>query len=139
MLSDAFARMPHAGQMRLIEEIVSADAHAIHCTARDHREASYPLRVDGVLYNCALVELGAQAAAAHISLFGIGGAHTGLALALGDVEVFVDRVTGSAKLTVRAEQLQALDDSARYRFEVIDGAGPVIAGNVLLSLKRRMP
>jgi predicted hotdog family 3-hydroxylacyl-ACP dehydratase len=139
MLRDAFERMPHAGPMRLIDKIVSADASKILCIARDHSVASYPLRLDGVLHACTLVELGAQAAAAHTSLFGSGGAHTGLVLALSSVEVFVDRVADDAPLTVRAEQRQALDDAARYHFEVTDGTGTVVAGDVLLSLQRRTP
>jgi predicted hotdog family 3-hydroxylacyl-ACP dehydratase len=139
MLRDAFERMPHAGPMRLIDKIVFADAGEILCIARDHNVASYPLRLDGVLHACALVELGAQAAAAHTSLFGSGGAHTGLVLALSNVEVSVDWVADDAPLTVRAEQRQALDDAARYHFKVMDGAGAVVTGDVLLSLQRRMP
>jgi predicted hotdog family 3-hydroxylacyl-ACP dehydratase len=137
MLREALKRMPHAGPMRLIEEIVSADAEEILCIARDHRSASYPLRLDGVLHGCALVELGAQAAAAHTSLFGASGAHTGLVLAFGNVEVFRDRVVGDEPLTARAERRQSLADAARYRFEVMDRHGKVVAGDILLSLQRR--
>jgi predicted hotdog family 3-hydroxylacyl-ACP dehydratase len=135
-MHEAFKRMPHAGPMRLIDQIVSADASEILCVARDHGIASYPLRFDGALHPCALVELGAQAAAAHMSLFGIGGAHTGLVLALQNVEVSVDRIADDAPLTVRAKQCQMLDDAARYQFEVIDGTGTVVTGEVLLSLQR---
>lgn len=123
--------------MRLIDQIVSADPGEILCVARDHSVPSYPLRLDGVLHACVLVELGAQAAAAHTSLFGIGGAHTGLILALSNVEVFVDQVADDVPLRIRAEQRQTLDDAARYHFEVMDGAGTVVAGDVLLSLQRR--
>ena len=137
MLSEAFERMPHVGPMRLIDEIVSADASEILCIARDHRAASYPLRLDGVLHSCALVELGAQAAAAHTSLFGVGTAHTGLVLTLSNVEIFRNGVAGDDPMTVRGEQRQSLGDAASYRFEVIDGIGTVIAGDVLLSLQRR--
>jgi predicted hotdog family 3-hydroxylacyl-ACP dehydratase len=136
-MHEAFKRMPHAGPMRLIDQVVSADAVEILCIAQDHSMASYPLRFDGVLHPCALVELGAQAAAAHTSLFGSGEAHTGLVLALQSVEVFVDRISDDAPLTVRAKQCQTLDDAARYQFEVIDGTGTVVTGDVLLSLQRR--
>jgi predicted hotdog family 3-hydroxylacyl-ACP dehydratase len=139
MPHEALARMPHAGPMQLLDRIVSADAGEILCIVRNHRGASYPLRLDGVLHACALVELGAQAAAAHMSLFGIGGAHTGLVLALSNVEVLVDRVADDAPLTVRAEQRQAFDDAARYHFAVMDRAATLVAGDVLLSLQRRMP
>jgi hypothetical protein len=74
-----------------------------------------------------------------MSLFGIAGAHTGLVLALSNVEVLVDRVADDAPLTVRAEQRQAFDDAARYHFAVMDRAATLVAGDVLLSLQRRMP
>jgi len=128
--------MPHAGKMRLIGEIVSADADQILCIAHDHSCASYPLRLDGVLHACALAELGAQAAAAHISLTGIGGTHTGLVLALSNVEVFRDRVEDDVPLSVRGACRHSHEDAASYRFEVMDGAGTIIAGDVLLSLQR---
>jgi predicted hotdog family 3-hydroxylacyl-ACP dehydratase len=139
MLSRALERMPHAGQMRLIDEILSADAGEILCVARDHSGASYPLRLEGVLYGCALVELGAQAAAAHTSLFGIAGAHTGLVLSLSNVVVSVDRVTDDAPLRISAVQQQSLDDAARYHFEVQGGTGVLVSGDVLLSLQRGTP
>jgi predicted hotdog family 3-hydroxylacyl-ACP dehydratase len=138
MLHEALMRMPHAGPMQLIEEIVSADAGEILCIARDHRAESYPLRLDGALHGCTLVELGAQAAAAHASLFRVGEAHTGLVLALGNMEVFRDRVADDGPLTVRAEQCQSLEDAVRYRFEVMDRGRTVVAGDILLSMQRRM-
>ena len=137
MLHEALKRMPHAGSMRLIERIVSADAIEILCIARDHRSQAYPLRLDGTLHGCTLVELGAQAAAAHTSLSGTSGAHTGLVLAFSNVEVFRDRITDDAPLTIRAAQRQSLEDAAQYRFEVMDRDGTVVAGDILLSLQRR--
>ena len=138
MLHKALERMPHAGPMRLIEKIVSADDREILCIARDHHVSSYPLRLDGELHACTLVELGAQAAAAHASLFGVDAAHTGLVLALSNVEVFRDRAAGDGPLTIRGERRQSLDDAASYHFEVMDGAGAVVAGDVLLSMQRRV-
>lgn len=137
MLHEALKRMPHTGAMRLIEHVVSADANEILCIAHDDRAATYPLRLDGELHPCTLVELGAQAAAAHTSLFGVSEAHTGLILALSNVVILRDRIAGDAPLTVRAELRQSHEDAARYRFEVIDAAGMVVTGDVLLSMQRR--
>jgi predicted hotdog family 3-hydroxylacyl-ACP dehydratase len=136
MLTEALEKMPHAGPMRLIEEIVSASAEEIRCIARDHSADSYPLRLDKVLHCCTLVELGAQAAAAHTSLYGACGAHMGLVLAFRNVEVFRDRIEGDGPLTIWAEQRQSLEDAAQYRFEVMDRDGAVVAGDILLSLQR---
>ncbi len=136
MLHEALKRMPHAGPMQLIEDIVSADADEILCIACDHHAGDYPLRLDGVLHVCTLVELGAQAAAAHTSLYGASEAHTGLVLAFSNIEVFRGRVTDTEPLTIRAEQRQSLEDAAQYRFEVMDRSGTVVSGDILLSLQR---
>lgn len=128
--------MPQKGLMLLIDEILEADETSISCRARDHRSANYPLRVAGHLMPVALTEIGAQAAAAHASLFGVGGHHTGLLLALHQVEVL-----RSAKdplehtLTVDAEQLFLDENGARYRFAVRDQAGDVLRGEAMLMMR----
>ena len=137
MLAEALARMPHAGAMRLIEAIEAADGTRIHARATDHAAPDYPLRLGGVLYAAALVELGAQAAAAHASLFGMGAAHAGLVLAIGDLALHRDRVDDPTPLGITAERLDQLDSAAAYRFAVIQAAAPVIGGEILLSIVRR--
>ncbi|MEL7088565.1 MAG: phosphotransferase, partial [Planctomycetota bacterium] len=73
--------MPHKGPMQLIGAITHMDDNTIHAEPTDHTAPDFPLRIDGKLYTSALVELGAQAAAAHASIHGVGGAHAGLVLA----------------------------------------------------------
>lgn len=136
MLHEALARMPHSGRMLLIGEIVSADEREIRCLATDHRAPSYPLRLGGRLFSCTLVELGAQAAAAHTSLFGIAAAHTGLILALGNLELGPDLVETEERLAIRAELLESLDPTALYRFEVTGGDERLVAADVLLGMQR---
>ena len=135
MLAEALARMPHAGAMRLIAAIESADATGIRCRATDHAAPDHPLRIDGVLHAAALVELGAQAAAAHASLFGMDAAHTGLVLALGDLALHRDRIDDPAPLRISAERLHQLDTAAAYRFSVVQGGAPVVTGEILLSMR----
>jgi predicted hotdog family 3-hydroxylacyl-ACP dehydratase len=136
MLSEALEKMPHSGSMQLIEEILSATDDEIHCRATDHRGADYPLRIDRELHTSALIELGAQAAAVHTSLHGIGAAHTGLVVALGNVEFFRDTVSDTAPLEVRARLRQSVGDAANYGFEVADSLGTLISGEVLLRMQR---
>jgi predicted hotdog family 3-hydroxylacyl-ACP dehydratase len=121
--------------MRLIDDILSVDANAIHCVDTDHQAPSYPLRLDGKLFGCVLVELGAQAAAVHVSLFGTEGAHTGLVLSINNADVRVDRVETVNRLTVRAWRLQSLNTVSSYRFEVLDGSARILAAQVLLSMR----
>ena len=120
--------MPQKGAMLLLERILSADETAIQCLAKDHRGPDYPLRIGGALAPLSLVELGAQAAAAHASLFGIGGHHAGLLLALHNVEITAKNfLDGDERLTAGATQLYFDENGARYDF------GVDLAGDIILS------
>jgi len=135
MLEQALERMPHRGAMRLIRGITSADEVTIACVATDHRAPEYPLRLDGVLHAATLVELGAQAAAAHTSIFGTRSAHTGFVLSVGMVELHCGRVPDDDILEVRATQTMTMDMAAGYQFEVTMAGRSLVSGNVLLSMR----
>lgn len=133
-LETALERMPHRGAMRLIAEITTADETSISCRGTDHRGPAYPLRLDGKLHTATLAELGAQAAAAHASLFGMGAAHTGLVLSLSDVTIHRSQPQEAAPLDVTATRTTLLDEMAGYDFEIREGDGVLLSGSVLLSL-----
>ena len=135
MLAEALARMPHAGAMRLIAAIEGADRAGIRCRAIDHSAPDYPLRLDGVLHAAALVELGAQAAAAHASLYGTGAAHAGLVLALSDVELRCTPIEDAQPLRIVADRLEQIEGAAAYRFTVLQSEAPLVSGTVLLSMR----
>ena len=121
----ALQRMPHRGAMQLIETIRHADDTSIQCLAKPHSAPDYPLRVEGVLHCSALVELGAQAAAAHASLFSIGAAHAGLLLTLSNVEIGDTQPDQIAEpLQIWAKRLHGDESSARYRFRVMHAKLP---------------
>lgn len=128
------ARMPHKGPMLLLARILASDADSIAAEARDHRPADYPLRLQGLLPPLALVELGAQAAAAHASLHGIGGNHAGLLLSLHEVAVLAP-VPDTAPLRVTARRLADLDGAARYGFAVHGPGGPILQGEATLRMQ----
>ena len=129
--------MPHRGPMQLIEAVLRADEDSVECRAKPHQASDYPLRVDGCLHNSALVELGAQAAAAHASLHGIGKAHVGLLLTLSNVEMGdVDADHCEDAMTVRAIRLHGDESSARYRFQVRHRETEmVLSGDAVLSMR----
>jgi len=137
MADEALDRMPHSGPMRLIEAVLASDPDRVRCLAADHRAPTCPLRLDGVLHGATLVEIGAQAAAVHASIHAMGGAHTGLVLALGNVIVARDVVGSDGRIEATAERIAGDGDSARYRFEVSDAAGLIVSGDLLLSMERR--
>lgn len=122
--------------MLLIERIVSAGPTEIRCVARDHRAADYPLRLGGELLPLSLVELGAQAAAAHASIIAIGDHHAGLLLALHGVEVSDEvALDDVGNLYVRATQLHFDPTGARYAFEVQAGSSTILSGQAMLKME----
>ena len=135
-LDHALDRMPHKGAMRLIERIVSADEAQIHCIGINHAVGDYPLRLNGQLLSVTLVELGAQAAAAHASLFNIRGNHTGLLIAIQNVAVVRHEVGETRKnLEIFASQLHFDANGAIYGFRVSDEHGDVVKGRAILKMK----
>ncbi len=68
------ARIPHAGSMCLLHEVVAWDAGSIDCIARTHRDPANPLRSRNQLATVHGVEYAAQAMALHGALLGGEGA-----------------------------------------------------------------
>ncbi|MEM7526920.1 MAG: phosphotransferase [Pseudomonadota bacterium] len=129
-------RMPHKGPMRLIDRIVAADETTIQCIAKDHQGADYPLRLSGALMTVSLVELGAQAAAAHVSLVAIDGHHTGLLLSLAAVEVLGETVhEDPERLQVEATRLAFGEQGAKYRFIVSAAERSILQGEAMMRME----
>jgi predicted hotdog family 3-hydroxylacyl-ACP dehydratase len=61
-------RIPHAGAMCLLDEVLEWDAERIRCRTRQHRAADNPLRAHGRLAAVCGVEFAAQAMAVHGAL-----------------------------------------------------------------------
>ena len=135
----ALQRMPHTRRMMLLDHVVDAGDETITCSAKPHGGPGYPLRVEGRLHAMALVELGAQAAAAHTSLFGVGKAHVGLLLTVSGVEVHCsDADALKGPLEVTACRLHVDDQGARYGFRVCERAAsvvPALSGEAVLSMR----
>ena len=137
---DAIDRMPQKGIMCLIQEVLSADETSIRCRAKDHRSVKYPLRIAGELMTASLVELGAQAAAAHASLYGIGTHHAGMLLALQNVELRdADDNLSDGLLEASAERVHFDDAAARYRFAVHYRSSEVLSGEAMLMMQAAPP
>lgn len=61
-------RIPHAGPMCLLDELVHWDAHRVRCRSMLDRKSPHPLALRGVLVAPHLIEYAAQAAALHSHL-----------------------------------------------------------------------
>jgi predicted hotdog family 3-hydroxylacyl-ACP dehydratase len=134
MLEQALERMPHSGPMRLIDRIEAADEDALTCLAKPHAAQHYPLRLDGLLFTTTLVELGAQAAAAHASLFGMGAAHTGLILSISNARFGPELVEAPDPFRIVAKRVRLMDNAASYVFEITQNNEHLVEGEVLLSM-----
>jgi len=133
---EALARMPHEGRMLLLASVEAHDPTTIRARAADHRGADFPLRRGGRLDPLALVELGAQAAAAHASLHALRAAHVGLLIGLARIEAGpVAPDDAPAPLTVAAERLPGEGPAARYRFAVLAETGTVVSGEAMLRME----
>lgn len=133
---DGLDRMPHSGAMRLIERVVEATETTIHCVARDHTQPEYPLRLNGTVFVVNLVELGAQAAAVHTSLYNIASNHTGLLVGLRNIDIAQQTLDGTSQpLEIAAEQLQFGGETAIYGFSVQCNDRGILTGQAILKMK----
>lgn len=57
--------VPHAGEMCLLQRVVTWDEESIHCQSETHLSPGHPLRRDRALAAVHAFEYGAQAAAIH--------------------------------------------------------------------------
>jgi predicted hotdog family 3-hydroxylacyl-ACP dehydratase len=124
------ARIPHQGDMCLLERVAQWDEQHIVCHTTSHALQNNPLRADESLGIANAIEYAAQAMAVHGALLaGDGEApKSGYLTSVRDVRwqrAAFDAVSG--ELTVRAERLSGNEVNVLYTFEV-SGAGEVLIG-----------
>ena len=132
------ARIPHAGAMCLLHEVVAWNADSIECRARSHRDPANPLRARGRLAAVHAVEYAAQAMALHGALLGGEGApatRPGYIGAVRALELHVVRLDDVADdLEVRAERLAGDANHVLYAFDVRSGDRLLAEGRVSVAL-----
>jgi len=138
------ARIPHQGDMCLLDRVIAWDGERILCRVCDHRQPTHPLRAHGRLGAACGVEFAAQAMAVHGVLLA-GGAlavpRTGFLASVRGVELHVARLDDIADdLAVEAERLLGDADHIIYGFAV-RAAGRLLLGGratVVLDEARRL-
>lgn len=135
------ALIPHAGQMCLLDAVLSWDSTTITCVASSHRTGGNPLTADGRLSAVCGVEYASQAMAVHGGLNGHGQRPAmGYLASLRDVVCSVEWLDSlEGDLVVTAERLIA--DKARviYHFALTCNGMPVLSGRaavVVIDLER---
>lgn len=136
-------RIPHQGNMCLLDAVTSWDDSHIQCQASSHHAPDHPLRAYGRLGAACGVEHAAQAMAVHGALvaesLADGNANTtpraGYLTSMRSVTLHVDRLdTVAGPLTVSAERITGDDNTVLYNFKVQAGAQTLLSGRAVVVL-----
>ena len=115
-------RLPHAGKMCLLHQVVSVSDTEISCRAISHRDPDNPLRVGTGLPATAALEYAVQAMALHASWSARdNGPRQGVLVASRDFEMLVTRLDKAGEfIDVAAQQLGVVDNGFMYSFVLRD-------------------
>lgn len=134
MLDAVYAKLPHAGAMRLIGQVLDWDQTSIRCATASHRSTANPLRRDGALAAAHAVEYAAQAAAVHGVLSGVlDGGPVLLLAAVRDLDLAVARLdTLPVPLAINARLEARAGVNASYAFHLESAEGACARGIITL-------
>ena len=117
-MSELAALIPHAGDMCLLDRVVTHSTNDIECASRSHRSPDHPLRRGGQLSALNLVEYAAQSAAVHGAMQA-GGVQHGMLAALREIHLHVSRIDDiDAELRVHATRRLSQVSGSLYDFRV---------------------
>lgn len=132
-------RIPHAGNMCLLHEVLSWDAQQIHARAISHRQADNPLRNAQGLGIAAGIEYAAQTMAVHGSLQSAGSRpRPGRLASTRGVQChtrWLDQVDGD--LNIVARKISGDDAGMVYDFEISAGQQILLSGRASVALAPR--
>lgn len=142
--ADIAQRIPHAGAMCLLDSLLSADEHGVHCRIINHTDPAHPLRsASGLLSVCA-IEYAAQAMALHAALADEAGGtpRPGFLASARTVRLLVDRLDDQrGSLQIGITRVATGGDQALYRFELhnaeqqllVEGRAAVVLNTPLIA------
>jgi predicted hotdog family 3-hydroxylacyl-ACP dehydratase len=139
MNADIRTLVPHAGNMCLLERIVSVTDVQIVCATYSHRSPTNPLRHAGRLAALHLAEYGAQTMAIHGGWSAAGEAtRGGMLVAIRDLKLDVERIDDlDGELFVQASKLMANPDGRIYSFSARAGERELASGRVSVMFSAR--
>lgn len=120
------ARVPHSGNMCLLDRLVSWTPERIDCRAVSHQDAGNPLRLNGQLPAVTAIEYASQAMALHGTLSAAPGSPPvpGFLAAVRGVQQHVSRLDDlTGELCVSAIKLLGDSRQAQYQFLLADDTG----------------
>ena len=129
---DILSLVPHAGAMCLWDAVLEWNDTGIVLEARNHRDATHPLRSAGRLHAVHLCEYGAQAMAVHGGLLAraAGGLpRPGLLVALRDIDIGPGRIDDlPGPLRGEATLLAQGAAGCQYRFRILHAGDCIASG-----------
>lgn len=130
------ARLPHAGEMVLLDSVTHWDDDGITCLTRTHLNAENPLRRDGALCSICGVEYAAQAMALHGALMTGGPARQGVLASVKSVTCHRPSLDErSGEMVVTATKLLARADSSIYGFSLHGAETLLLDGQAAVFLR----
>lgn len=115
------ARIPHQGNMCLLDGVVAWSAERVHCRASSHRDAMNPLRHRDRLGALCAIEYAAQAMAVHAALVAdlSQRPQAGYLTSARAIELHVARLDDiAADLDIEVERLSGDAMSVLYQFSI---------------------
>ena len=131
------ARLPHAGDMCLLERLATWDQDFIVCLASSHRNADNPLRAGGRLHAVTGVEYAAQAMALHGNLLAATDAlpARGYLASVRDLKLGVEDLGMlTDDLHITARRLSGDSNGFIYEFEILAASRAVLSGRLVAKL-----
>ncbi|EXJ16228.1 hypothetical protein [Imhoffiella purpurea] len=142
MLSeDLRALIPHAGDMCLIDEVLSWDADGLIGRTRSHTRPTNPLRTHGMLAATHVLEYAGQTCALHGGLLARergAEAIPALLVAASQVEIPSAPLSDlSGALEIRVTRLHGSDRDGIYLFEIHEGGRRLSGGRLTVMARRQ--
>lgn len=133
------SRIPHAGDMCLLDEVLTWDADHIHALSRSHRHPGNPLARQDGLHTVHLVEYAGQATAVHGALVAeAAGQETSMGGVLAGVRQLVLHVpmvdADIEVLEISASRLLTRGAACLYSAEVRGGGRLLLQGRLAVHL-----
>lgn len=129
------SRIPHQGNMCLLDEVIDWDAHSITCRTRTHLQPANPLRSRACLPAVCGIEYAAQSTAVHGALLSGAATRPGYLASVRGVRLLVDRLDElPGDLLVCSRCVSADAATILYEFDLRSGERMLLSGRVAVVL-----
>lgn len=130
------ARIPHQGDMCLLDAVTAWSTEHISCSSHSHLSTDNPLRSDGRLGIACGIEYAAQAMAVHGALVTQGPPpERGYLVSVRNVRFEAERLDlPNSVLRIEAERLSGDDSTVLYQFDVYADARRLLSGRAAVLL-----